>query len=81
MLYIQCSVLYCAICRNDVKSGKDEIWFDDVDADDIEKATGVKQKKLSKSDNVHTHAHMSNNEVQQNEAKQQEPRYPIQMTE
>ena len=46
-----------------MKAGKDEIWFDDVDSDDIEQVTGVKQRKLSEDDHVHTHKEMQQNEV------------------
>ena len=63
--------MYC-IYRNVIKSGKDEIWFDDVDPHDLEKVTGVKQKKLSEDDDVHTH---TRNEIRQHEVTAQEPRY------
>jgi hypothetical protein len=65
--------LYCRVYSGDIKSGKDEIWFDDVDPDVIEKATGVKQRKLCEDDNVHTHAHTCG-EMPQNEQVEQEPR-------
>ncbi|CAB4021623.1 Hypothetical predicted protein, partial [Paramuricea clavata] len=56
--------------QNVIKSGKDEIWFDDVDPDDLEKVAGVKQKKYSEDDDVHTH---TRNEIRQHEVTAQEP--------
>ena len=57
--------------RNDIKSEKDEIWFDDVDPDVIERVRGVKQRKLSENDHVHTPTH---HEMKENEVREQEPR-------
>ena len=74
-----CTLLcICSVCRNDVKSRKEEIWFDDVDTDDLDKVTGVKQRKVCEGD-VHTRTLLSQNEVQVNETKEQEPRYHTQM--